>query len=182
MRGRALGRLRASREGDWVRALTDGRQSPLVSFPPRYWRARCSFLSRGGLVPAELRDSASRRAPKASPRRRSPLGEDVDMSYPLLISRIASATTGAFLSAARTICGKAAGRMDGEFTLILIAAWERQSPANLASQAVVRSPCATTAGGNRPRTHGLASIERPGHGGAEWWPPSKSLQRRIRDA
>jgi hypothetical protein len=25
------------------------------------------------------------------------------------------------LSAARTICGKAAGRMDGEFTLILIA-------------------------------------------------------------
>ena len=82
-------------------------------------------------------------------------GEDVDMSYPLLpISQAASATTGAFLSATRTTCGKAAGRMDGECTLILIAVtavqsiclkpagcWDRQSPAKLASQAVVRSPC-----------------------------------------
>ena len=112
------------------------------------------------------------------------------MSYPLLpISQAASATTGAFLSATRTTCGKAAGRMDGECTLILMAVtavqsiclkpagcWDRQSPAKLASQAVVRSPCSMYGGRKSPSNHALASIERPGHGGTEWWPPCKSLQ------
>lgn len=58
--------MRANREGDWVRALADEWHSPLVSFRrvtgvrnTGTRPARCSFLSRGGLVPAELRDSAS---------------------------------------------------------------------------------------------------------------------------
>jgi len=119
------------------------------------------------------------------------LGEDVDMSYPfLLIGRMASADYGgAFLSAARTTCGKGAGRMDGECTLILVAltagrsvllgpsaVWDRQSPAGLASQAVVRSPCSINGGRKSAPNQELASIERPGHGGAERWPPCKSLQ------
>lgn len=109
----------------------------------------------------------------ASARRRSPLGEDVDMSYPLLISRMASATTGAFLSAARTICGKAAGRMDGEFTLISIAVTARQW--------ILLDPPAAGSGSRR-RFLLHASTKDPAMEGAQRRPPSKSLQRRIRDA
>src|SRR4029077_1483060 len=90
----------------------------------------------------------------------------------LLISRMASATTGAFLSAARTICGKAAGRMDGEFTLISIAVTARQW--------ILLDPRAAGSG-NRRRILFHASTKDPVMEGAERRPPSKSLQRRIRD-
>ena len=72
------------------------------------------------------------------------------MSYPFLpISHAASATTGAFLSATRTTCGKAAGRMDGERTLILIAATARQSillPRRLLGPAIAGEACFTSCG------------------------------------
>ena len=119
------------------------------------------------------------------------------MSYPfLLISRMASATTGAFLSAARTTCGKANGRMDGECTLILIAVTAVQSillegpPAvgtgnrqrillhKLWSAVRARS----TAGGNCPRTTHSPVSKDPVMEGRSGGHPADLFKRRIRHA
>jgi hypothetical protein len=113
----------------------------------------------------------------------------------LLISRMASATTGAFLSAARTICGKAAGRMDGEFTLLLIAVtavWsillEGPPPAGSGNRRRIllhklwSVRALSTAGGNRPRTTRSPVSKDPVMEGRSGGHPPNLFKRRIRDA
>ena len=118
------------------------------------------------------------------------------MSYPFLpISHAASATTGAFLSAARTTCGKAAGRMDGERTLILIAATARQSillPRRLLGPAIAGESCLIGCGPDsvldlrreeiapEPRSRQDRKIRSwRGRSGGH---PANLFKRRIRDA
>ena len=118
------------------------------------------------------------------------------MSYPFLpISRMASATTGAFLSATRTTCGKAPGRMDGECTLILIPVTAVQSilleAGRLLGPAIAGEACCTSCGPQsvfdprreeialEPRARQYRKTQSEGRSGGD---PANLFKRRILDA